>query len=125
VKQAHEVRRLIGLTGQASVDENLTGRENLILIARLLRQPRREARQNAKSLLERFHLEDAADRPAGKYSGGMRRRLDLAASLIGRTVPPQPEPRRGLPDTDGTRSRTNTATLAWRSLVGTSTTRSS
>jgi oleandomycin transport system ATP-binding protein len=85
VKQANEVRGLIGLTGQyASVDENLTGVENLIMIARLLRQPRRDARRNALELLRRFHLEDAADRPAGKYSGGMRRRLDLAASLIGR-----------------------------------------
>jgi oleandomycin transport system ATP-binding protein len=79
------VRKLIGLTGQyASVDETLTGTENLILIARLLGQSRRDARARAKELLGRFRLDDAADRAAGKYSGGMRRRLDLAASLVGR-----------------------------------------
>ena len=85
VKQAHQVRSLIGLTGQyASVDESLTGTENLILIGRLLGLPRREARARARELLVRFHLDDAADRAAGKYSGGMRRRLDLAAGLVGR-----------------------------------------
>jgi oleandomycin transport system ATP-binding protein len=85
VRQAHQVRSLIGLTGQyASVDETLTGVENLVLIGRLLGQSRRDAKARARELLVRFHLDDAADRPAGKYSGGMRRRLDLAASLVGR-----------------------------------------
>src|SRR3954453_18488423 len=85
VRPAHQVRSLIGLTGQyASVDETLTGTENLVLIGRLLGQSRRAAKANARELLTRFHLDDAADRAAGKYSGGMRRRLDLAASLVGR-----------------------------------------
>ena len=85
VRQAHQVRSLIGLTGQyASVDESLTGVENLVLIGRLLGQSRRDAKARARELLARFHLDDAADRAAGKYSGGMRRRLDLAASLVGR-----------------------------------------
>ncbi|WP_433302395.1 ATP-binding cassette domain-containing protein [Actinoplanes sp. CA-030573] len=84
VKQAHQVRSLIGLTGQyASVDETLTGVENLLLIGRLLGLSRRDARARARELLGRFRLADAADRAAGKYSGGMRRRLDLAASLVG------------------------------------------
>ena len=78
------VRRLIGLTGQfASVDEDLTGRENLELIGRLLDLTRRSARSRATELLESFDLAEAAGRPARTYSGGMRRRLDLAASLIG------------------------------------------
>ena len=85
VKQAHQVRSLIGMTGQyASVDETLTGVENLVLIGRLLGIPRKEARARARELLTQFRLDDAADRAAGKYSGGMRRRLDLAASLVGR-----------------------------------------
>ncbi|MER7014215.1 ATP-binding cassette domain-containing protein [Saccharopolyspora sp. NPDC000359] len=84
VKQATQVRRLIGLTGQyASVDEGISGRENLYLIARLLDFPRRRARERVDELLEQFDLVDAASRPAGKYSGGMRRRLDLAASMVG------------------------------------------
>ncbi|GIF21026.1 oleandomycin transport system ATP-binding protein [Actinoplanes tereljensis] len=84
VRQAHQVRTLIGLTGQyASVDETLTGVENLLLIGRLLGLSRRDARARAHELLGKFHLDDAADRAAGKYSGGMRRRLDLAASLVG------------------------------------------
>ncbi|MFI1988210.1 ATP-binding cassette domain-containing protein [Actinoplanes sp. NPDC020271] len=84
VRQAHEVRELIGLTGQyASVDEQLTGFENLLMIGRLLGLSRRSARARATQLLGRFDLTDAADRAAGKYSGGMRRRLDLAASLVG------------------------------------------
>src|SRR6266508_2524738 len=75
----------IGLTGQyASVDEALTGAENLLLIGRLLGAPRREAKARASELLAGFDLEDAADRAAKTYSGGMRRRLDLAASLVGR-----------------------------------------
>ncbi|WP_131742296.1 ATP-binding cassette domain-containing protein [Actinomadura roseirufa] len=85
VKEAHKVRQLIGLTGQyAGVDELLTGTENLVLIGRLLGLPRREARQRAAELLARFQLTDAAERAAKTYSGGMRRRLDLAASLVGR-----------------------------------------
>jgi oleandomycin transport system ATP-binding protein len=85
VRQAHQVRQLIGLTGQfASVDENLTGAENLLLIGRLLGIPRADAKARARELLAEFHLGDAADRAAKTYSGGMRRRLDLAASLVGR-----------------------------------------
>ncbi|GAA2627185.1 daunorubicin resistance protein DrrA family ABC transporter ATP-binding protein [Paractinoplanes durhamensis] len=85
VRQAHQVRSQIGLTGQyASVDETLTGVENLLLIGRLLGLSRRDARARAHELLGQFHLDDAADRAAGKYSGGMRRRLDLAASLVGK-----------------------------------------
>jgi oleandomycin transport system ATP-binding protein len=79
------VRRSIGLTGQyASVDEQLTGRENLILVARLLDFTRASAAQRAAELLEQFGLTEAADRRTRTYSGGMRRRLDLAASLVGR-----------------------------------------
>jgi ABC-2 type transport system ATP-binding protein len=78
------VRRRIGLTGQdTAVDELLTGRENLVMIGRLGRLGRSEAERRAGGLLERFDLADAADRRAGTYSGGMRRRLDLAASMIG------------------------------------------
>lgn len=85
VRDAHRVRQLIGLTGQyASVDENLTGAENLLLIGRLLAMPRRQAKERAHELLAQFDLQDAAGRAAKTYSGGMRRRLDLAASLVGR-----------------------------------------
>lgn len=84
VHDAARVREIIGLTGQyASVDEKLTGRENLLLISRLLGLGRRDARRRADELLGQFHLLDAANRPAQTYSGGMRRRLDLAASLVG------------------------------------------
>ncbi|MFC1403569.1 MULTISPECIES: ATP-binding cassette domain-containing protein [Streptacidiphilus] len=84
-KQPRQLRRVIGLTGQyASVDEKLSGRENLYLIGRLLDLSSKEARSRADALLERFSLTDAATRPARTYSGGMRRRLDLAASMIGR-----------------------------------------
>jgi oleandomycin transport system ATP-binding protein len=83
VTQAVQVRQLIGLTGQyASVDDGLTGTENLIMIARLLGKSRRQSRQEAGDLLERFELADAAGRAVKTYSGGMRRRLDLAASLL-------------------------------------------
>ncbi len=79
------VRRVIGLTGQyAALDEALTGEENLILIGRLHRQSAREARSHAWELLATVGLEDAARRPVRTYSGGMRRRVDLAASLAGR-----------------------------------------
>ncbi|MGC3860041.1 ATP-binding cassette domain-containing protein [Micromonospora chersina] len=84
-RDAHRVRQLIGLTGQyASVDENLTGTENLLLIGRLLGLSRSDARARARALLADFQLSDAAERAAKTYSGGMRRRLDLAASLVGR-----------------------------------------
>jgi oleandomycin transport system ATP-binding protein len=85
VRDAHQVRQLIGLTGQyASVDEGLSGTNNLIMIGRLLGLSRPAARARAAELLERFELTEAAGRPAKTYSGGMRRRLDLAASLVGR-----------------------------------------
>lgn len=81
----HVVRQLLGVTGQdASVDENLTATENLWLFGRLLGLSRRQARSTAADLLGRFALEEAADRPISKFSGGMRRRLDLAVSLISR-----------------------------------------
>ncbi|WP_406508887.1 ATP-binding cassette domain-containing protein [Streptomyces sp. NBC_00212] len=84
VKQPRQLRRTIGLTGQyASVDEKLSGRENLYMIGRLLDLSRKDSRTRADELLERFSLTDAAKRPAMTYSGGMRRRLDLAASMIG------------------------------------------
>jgi len=78
------VRELIGLTGQfAAVDEALTGAENLLLIAKLRELPRREARRRVAELLDRFGLADVGGRLARTYSGGMRRRLDVAASLLG------------------------------------------
>jgi oleandomycin transport system ATP-binding protein len=84
-RQAHQVRQLIGLTGQyAALDEELPGAENLYLIGRLLGLPARDARQRAKELLARFDLSDAARRRVKTFSGGMRRRLDLTASLVGR-----------------------------------------
>ncbi len=77
------VRRTIGLAGQyAAVDENLTGRENLVLVGRLNHLTKADARSRAVELLDQFNLTDAADRPARTYSGGMRRRLDLAAALV-------------------------------------------
>jgi oleandomycin transport system ATP-binding protein len=85
VRQAGAVRAQIGLTGQyAAVDEMLTGTENLLMIGRLLGFSRPQARARAAELLERFDLTDAGGRAAGTFSGGMRRRLDLAASLVGR-----------------------------------------
>ncbi|MFI9813519.1 ATP-binding cassette domain-containing protein [Saccharothrix variisporea] len=85
VKHPSRVRRLIGLTGQyASVDEDLTGTQNLVLIGQLLNLRTAEAKARAAELLADFDLTDAANRPAKTYSGGMRRRLDLAASLVGR-----------------------------------------
>lgn len=84
VRQGHDVRSRIGLTGQfASIDEQLTGMQNLVLIARLLGAGPRQAKQRAGELLELFDLSDARDRKASTYSGGMKRRLDLAASLVG------------------------------------------
>ncbi len=85
VTQAPEVRRRIGLTGQnAAVDEMLSGEENLYMIGRLLGIPSRDARSRARELLGYFDLSEAASKLAKAYSGGMRRRLDLAASLVGR-----------------------------------------
>ncbi|MFE4861648.1 ATP-binding cassette domain-containing protein [Streptomyces sp. NPDC056670] len=84
VTQPRQLRRTIGLTGQyASVDEKLSGRENLYMIGRLLDLSRKDARSRADELLERFSLTDAGKRLTATYSGGMRRRLDLAASMIG------------------------------------------
>ena len=85
VQQPLAVRRAIGLAGQfAAVDMELTGRENLEMVGRLYRLSAAEARSRASDVLERFGLEDAADRRVSTYSGGMRRRLDLGASLTGR-----------------------------------------
>src|SRR3954469_25867493 len=85
VDDAPAVRELLGLTGQfAAVDEILSGRENLVMFGRLFDLSPAEARRRADELLERFDLADAADRPARTYSGGMRRRLDLASSLLTR-----------------------------------------
>ncbi|REE96917.1 ATP-binding cassette domain-containing protein [Thermomonospora umbrina] len=85
VAQAHQVRRRIGIAGQyATVDEQMTGTQNLILLARLLGADRRSALARTRSLLERFDLTAVADRTVRTYSGGTRRRLDLAASMVGR-----------------------------------------
>jgi ABC-2 type transport system ATP-binding protein len=84
-RDAQAVRKVIGLSGQyAAVDENLTGRENLWMFGRLYRLSSADARRRADELLGQFGLEDAAERVAKTYSGGMRRRLDLAAALVGR-----------------------------------------
>src|SRR5260370_10501447 len=122
VRDAATLRSVIGLTGQyAAVDELLTGRENLEMIGEFCHLGRGEARRRAAVSLEEFGLADAADRPASTYSGGMRRRLDLAASLIGR--PPVlilDEPTTGLdprtrialwPTTDGPLAPGTTAPL--------------
>ncbi|WP_326688313.1 MULTISPECIES: ATP-binding cassette domain-containing protein [unclassified Streptomyces] len=83
LKNPTEVRRSIGLSGQfAAVDEYLTGRENLQMVGQLYQMSARDAKKRAGELLERFNLADAADRTAKTYSGGMRRRLDLAAALV-------------------------------------------
>jgi len=81
--QPDEVRKRIGLSGQtAAVDEHLTGFENLDMVGRLYHLGKQPSRERARELLDRFDLEEAADRPAKTYSGGMRRRLDLAAALV-------------------------------------------
>jgi ABC-2 type transport system ATP-binding protein len=114
-----EVRKRIGLSGQyAAVDEVLTGYENLEMIGRLYRMPKRRARERARALLDRFTLADAADRPVKTYSGGMRRRLDLAGAII--AEPPVlflDEPTTGLDP----RSRTDLWEVI-RDLVGLGTT---
>jgi ABC-2 type transport system ATP-binding protein len=85
VRDALQLRTVIGLAGQfAAVDENLTGLENLEMVGRLYHLPKAEARRRAEEVLERFDLAEAAHRPARTYSGGMRRRLDVGASLVGR-----------------------------------------
>ena len=84
LEDPRQVRKLIGLSGQyAAVDENLTGFENLDMVGRLYRLGRSTARTRARALLEEFDLADAADRPVKTYSGGMRRRLDLAGAIVG------------------------------------------
>jgi ABC-2 type transport system ATP-binding protein len=84
VRHPDQVRRVIGLAGQyAAVEASMTGRENLKMVARLFGQSRRQAAVNAESVLQQFGLTDAADRMVRTYSGGMRRRLDLGASLVG------------------------------------------
>jgi ABC-2 type transport system ATP-binding protein len=83
VRDAARLRQRIGLAGQyAAVDENLTGLENLTMVGRLYGEPRASAKRRGNELLERFDLVDAGRRPASTYSGGMRRRLDLAAALV-------------------------------------------
>ncbi|MEU9447659.1 ATP-binding cassette domain-containing protein [Streptomyces sp. NPDC048277] len=83
LRQPDAVRRSIGLSGQfAAVDEYLTGRENLQMVGQLYQMRAKQAKARAVELLEQFHLTDAADRPTKTYSGGMRRRLDLAAALV-------------------------------------------
>src|SRR4051795_4746624 len=83
VRDAQALRSVIGLAGQyAAVDENLSGRENLEMVGRLYHMPKPAVRARASELLEQFTLLDAADRLTKTYSGGMRRRLDLAASLV-------------------------------------------
>jgi ABC-2 type transport system ATP-binding protein len=85
IGDAAKLRERIGLAGQyAAVDENLTGLENLTMVGRLYGRPRGEAKRRGHELLERFELLDAANRPTKTYSGGMRRRLDLAAALVAR-----------------------------------------
>ena len=85
LRQPQQVREIIGLAGQnAAVDEILTGRENLTMVGQLYHMPRRQAKTRAGELLDQFSLTDAADRSAKTYSGGMRRRLDLAASIVAR-----------------------------------------
>ncbi|HEX5146874.1 MAG TPA: ATP-binding cassette domain-containing protein [Conexibacter sp.] len=85
VREAAQLRERIGLAGQyAAVDENLTGAENLTMVGRLYGMPRAQAKARAGELLQRFDLTEAGGRPARGYSGGMRRRLDLAAALVAR-----------------------------------------
>jgi ABC-2 type transport system ATP-binding protein len=84
LSQADDVRKIIGLAGQyAAVDEFLTGRENLHMVGKLYHLSTKEAKERTQKILEEFNLTDAADRPVKTYSGGMRRRLDLGASLVG------------------------------------------
>jgi ABC-2 type transport system ATP-binding protein len=85
VAHPHRARKVLGLAGQnAAVDEFLTGRENLEMVGHLYHLPSRQVKERAAEVLDRIHLNEAGDRQVGTYSGGMRRRLDLAASLVGR-----------------------------------------
>ena len=117
--EPRQVRRRIGLSGQyAAVDENLTGFENLDMVGRLYRLGRQTARTRARELLDQFDLEEAADRPVKTYSGGMRRRLDLAAAIVG-------EPRVLFLDEPTTGLDPRSRTTMWgviRRLVGRGTT---
>ena len=104
VQSPGEVRKVIGLAGQfAAVDENLTGRENVEMVGRLYHLGTKVARQRAGEVLERLRLDEAADRPVRTYSGGMRRRLDLGASLVAQpacccsTSPPRASTRAAAP----------------------------
>jgi ABC-2 type transport system ATP-binding protein len=120
VREPHRVRQLIGVTGQyASVDENLTANENLRLFGRLQGLTAKDAKATATKLLDQFALQEAADKPIAQFSGGMRRRLDLAASLI--TRPPLiflDEPTTGLdPRTRGQMWETIRALVAEGSTV--------
>ncbi|MFJ1707527.1 ATP-binding cassette domain-containing protein [Kitasatospora sp. NPDC088346] len=119
VREAATVRRLIGLAGQyAAVDPNLTGRENLRLIGRLTQLPGARIRPRAGELLDRFDLAEAGDRPVRTYSGGMRRRLDIAAALV-------PEPPVLFLDEPTTGLDPQSRTALWqliRELVGDGTT---
>ncbi|MCP3977631.1 MAG: ATP-binding cassette domain-containing protein [bacterium] len=119
IKHPAKVRKRIGLSGQfAAVDENLTGFENLDMIGRLYRLGRGNARVRARELLDRFDLADAADRPVKTYSGGMRRRLDLAGAIVAEpSVLFLDEPTTGLDP----RSRTDVWAVI-RDLVGKGTT---
>lgn len=121
VRRANDVRRLIGLSGQyAAVDEYLTGRENLVMIGRLYHLGGPKAKARADELLERFDLTEAADRPSKTYSGGMRRRLDLAGALVAKppilfldepTTGLDPNSRLGLWDVIGELVRDGTTVL--------------
>ena len=118
VTEAVQVRQLIALTGQfASVNDELTGTENMMMIGRLLGFSRATARARAAELLERFQLTGAAGRAAKTYSGGMRRRLDLAASLIGE--PPGAVPGRSRPpgSIPGHAARCGRRSAAWSRAV--------
>ncbi len=112
LSQGHAVRQLIGVTGQfASVDENLTAGENLWLFGRLQGLSSKRAHSIGYDLLAQFDLTEAARRPISQFSGGMRRRLDLAASLITRpafssSTSPRPGSTPGTATTSGTRSAT-------------------
>ncbi len=116
--QPHAVRQLIGVTGQyASVDEDLTGRENLWQFGRRQGLSSKRAHRTADDLLEKFHLTEAASRTLSRFSGGMRRRLDLATSLIIKRAPvfstsQPPDLTRGPEDKGGKRSVTWSRTAA-------------
>ena len=115
VKQAEQLRHVIGLAGQNAVDENLTGLENLEMVGRLYHVPAAEAKRRGEEILERFDLAEAAHRVAKTYSGGMRRGLDLGASLVGKPkVLFLDEPTTGLDPRAGWRCGTSSAGSSWR-----------